>query len=414
MPMTNGTTSETLRSLIERALDLEAIDENLYRSSSAQLWKPLRARGVFGGQIIGLALSAATRTVNERFLVHSFHCYFLLAGDNKVPIVFSVDRTRDGKTFATRSVRAKQNGKVIFTCMCSFQVPEDSILNHQYPMPVVPPPEELPNNEEILRKWLADPATPPQSSRFLEMRLQEALPIEFKPCRPQRRRDYFAPEKMTDPKQMVWMRARGNLPDTLPFHQCVAAYTSDHYLLNTSLLAHGVTGFTDPQLSMIASLDHAIWFHAPFRADDWLLYVMEELQDLGRDPPSSCSAGPVGDDLFHWQATIMGPSDSPYSGGVFFLSIHFPTDYPFKPPKLIFTTRIYHPNINSNGSICLDILRDQWSPALTISKVLLSICSLLTDPNPDDPLVPEIAHVYKTDRARYEATAREWTRKYAM
>jgi len=132
------------------------------------------------------------------------------------------------------------------------------------------------------------------------------------------------------------------------------------------------------------------------------------------DPPSSCSAGPIGDDLFHWQATIMGPSDSPYSGGVFFLAIHFPTDYPFKPPKVNFTTRIYHPNINSNGSICLDILRDQWSPALTISKVLLSICSMLTDPNPDDPLVPEIAHVYKTDRARYESTAREWTRKYAI
>merc|ERR1712093_768591 len=104
--------------------------------------------------------------------------------------------------------------------------------------------------------------------------------------------------------------------------------------------------------------------------------INKELTDLGRDPPSSCSAGPIGDDLFHWQATIMGPSDSPYSGGVFFLAIHFPT-------------RIYHSNINSNGSICLDILRDQWSPALTISKVLLSICSMLTDPNPDDPLVPE-------------------------
>ncbi|KAK4991420.1 Ubiquitin-conjugating enzyme E2 4 [Elasticomyces elasticus] len=139
--------------------------------------------------------------------------------------------------------------------------------------------------------------------------------------------------------------------------------------------------------------------------------INKELTDLGRDPPSSCSAGPIGDDLFHWQATIMGPGDSPYSGGVFFLAIHFPTDYPFKPPKVNFTTRIYHPNINSNGSICLDILRDQWSPALTISKVLLSICSMLTDPNPDDPLVPEIAHVYKTDRSRYEATAREWTRK---
>ncbi len=131
-------------------------------------------------------------------------------------------------------------------------------------------------------------------------------------------------------------------------------------------------------------------------------------------------------------------SDSPYTGGVFFLNITFPTDYPFKPPKVSFTTRIYHPNINANGSICLDILRDQWSPALTISKgmrgvhrhclpcpldpnrwlicsaVLLSICSMLTDPNPDDPLVPEIAHTYKTDRAKYEQTAREWTRKYAV
>jgi len=110
----------------------------------------------------------------------------------------------------------------------------------------------------------------------------------------------------------------------------------------------------------------------------------------------------------------MGPDDSPYSGGVFFLNIHFPTDYPFKPAKFNFTTRIYHPNINANGSICLDILKDQWSPALTISKVLLSISSLLTDANPDDPLVPEIAQIYKTDRAKFEATAREWTRKYAM
>lgn len=133
-----------------------------------------------------------------------------------------------------------------------------------------------------------------------------------------------------------------------------------------------------------------------------------------RDPPSSCSAGPVGDDLYHWQASIMGPPDSPYAGGVFFLSIHFPTDYPFKPPKINFTTKIYHPNINATGSICLDILKDQWSPALTISKVLLSICSLLTDANPDDPLVPEIANVYKLDRPRYEATAREWTKKYAV
>ncbi|KAJ1921678.1 Ubiquitin-conjugating enzyme E2 4 [Mycoemilia scoparia] len=142
--------------------------------------------------------------------------------------------------------------------------------------------------------------------------------------------------------------------------------------------------------------------------------ITKELAEISRDPPSSCSAGPAnGSDMFHWQATIMGPSDSPYASGVFFLSIHFPTDYPFKPPKINFTTRIYHPNINHNGSICLDILKDQWSPALTISKVLLSISSMLTDPNPDDPLVPEIAHIYKSDRAKYESTAKEWTRKYA-
>jgi len=142
--------------------------------------------------------------------------------------------------------------------------------------------------------------------------------------------------------------------------------------------------------------------------------INKELVDLGKDPPPNFSAGPAGDDMFHWDATLMGPDDSPYGGGVFFLDIRFPADYPFKPPKVHFTTRIYHCNINSNGGICLDILKDQWSPALTISKVLLSICSLLTDPNPDDPLVPDIAQLMKTDRFRFERTARQWTTKYAM
>ncbi|KAI4372630.1 hypothetical protein MLD38_010835 [Melastoma candidum] len=142
--------------------------------------------------------------------------------------------------------------------------------------------------------------------------------------------------------------------------------------------------------------------------------ILKELKDLQKDPPTSCSAGPVAEDMFHWQATIMGPPDSPYAGGVFLVTIHFPPDYPFKPPKVAFRTKVFHPNINSNGSICLDILKEQWSPALTISKVLLSICSLLTDPNPDDPLVPEIAHMYKADRNKYETTARSWTQKYAM
>ena len=118
-------------------------------------------------------------------------------------------------------------------------------------------------------------------------------------------------------------------------------------------------------------------------------------------------------DLFHWQATLMGPEDSPYEGGVYFLDIKFPADYPFKPPRIRFTTKIYHCNINSNGGICLDILKDQWSPALTTSKVLLSICSLLCEPNPDDPLVPEIADLLVKDRETHDNTAREWTAKYA-
>eukprot|EP01006_Ploeotia_vitrea_P063178 TRINITY_DN85070_c0_g1_i1.p1 TRINITY_DN85070_c0_g1~~TRINITY_DN85070_c0_g1_i1.p1 ORF type:complete len:150 (+),score=18.31 TRINITY_DN85070_c0_g1_i1:39-488(+) len=142
--------------------------------------------------------------------------------------------------------------------------------------------------------------------------------------------------------------------------------------------------------------------------------IQKEHKDLSKDPPANTSAGPTNDnDMYNWKATIMGPEDSVYAGGLFFLNIHFPTDYPFKPPKLQFTTKIFHPNINSNGGICLDILKDQWSPALTISKVLLSICSLLTDPNPDDPLVPEIAQMFKKDRKKFDENARAWTRKYA-
>ena len=141
--------------------------------------------------------------------------------------------------------------------------------------------------------------------------------------------------------------------------------------------------------------------------------IRKELDELQRDPPANCSAGPVGDDFHKWQATIVGPSDSPYQNGLFILNIIFPFDYPFKPPKVTFATKIYHPNINSNGAICLDILKDQWSPALTIGKVLLSISSLLCDPNPDDPLVPEIANLFKTNKKKFDENARLWTQKYA-
>ena len=135
---------------------------------------------------------------------------------------------------------------------------------------------------------------------------------------------------------------------------------------------------------------------------------------MQRDPPVGCSAGPVDDDdMYNWQGYIAGPEDTPYAGGVFFLKIEFPSDYPFKPPKIAFTTKVYHPNVNSNGSIWVDILKDQWSSAITISKVLISISTLLDDANPDDPLVPEIAQEYLYDRETYNKKAKEWTQLYA-
>ena len=141
--------------------------------------------------------------------------------------------------------------------------------------------------------------------------------------------------------------------------------------------------------------------------------IQREHQDFMKDAPENCSAGPRDDNLYIWDAMILGPTDSPYVGGMFKMEIHFPNDYPFKPPKVTFLTKIYHPNISSAGNICLDILKDQWSPALTVTKVLLSICSLLTDPTPKDPLVPDIATQYMNSRQEYDATAREWTLRYA-
>ena len=142
--------------------------------------------------------------------------------------------------------------------------------------------------------------------------------------------------------------------------------------------------------------------------------ILRELMDLRKDPPLNCSAGPTDEsDMFTWDGVIFGPSESPYAGGVFNVTIQFPIDYPFKPPRIVFSTKIYHPNINADGFICLDILKQNWSPALTISKVLLSILSMLTDPNPHDPLMPDIAQQYTNNRAEYEETARVWTQRYA-
>ena len=141
--------------------------------------------------------------------------------------------------------------------------------------------------------------------------------------------------------------------------------------------------------------------------------LQRELRDFKKEQ-TNCTGGPVGDDIYHWTASIPGPVNTPYEGGIFQLDIHFPTDYPFMPPKIVFLTKIFHPNISEDGSICLDILKKSaWSPVLTISKVLISLCSLLDDANADDPLNSRAANLYKTSKKEYEETVKQWTEKYA-
>ena len=143
--------------------------------------------------------------------------------------------------------------------------------------------------------------------------------------------------------------------------------------------------------------------------------ISKELSELQKHPVEGCSAKPVDtENIFKWRAVIVGPSETPYSGGVFHLDVMFPEDYPISPPSMKFSTKIYHCNVNDEGAICLDILKENWSPSLTLSKILLSICSLLGDPNPDDPLVPEIANLYVKDRKKHDENAKKWTDKYAM
>ena len=143
--------------------------------------------------------------------------------------------------------------------------------------------------------------------------------------------------------------------------------------------------------------------------------INKELRNITKNLPDNCSAHPIldGTDIYEWQGHITGPSDTPYAGGTFFLNIHLPEEYPHRPPKVTFQTRIYHCNINQNGVISLDILSDNWTPALSIATILISITSLLSEPNPDNPLVPEISRIYKVDKVQHDQRAKEWTEKYA-
>lgn len=239
-------------------LDLERIEENLFRGVSPQDgWQR-----VYGGQVLGQALVAAVRTVPEERVAHSLHAYFLLPGDPKVPIIFQVERLRDGGSFTTRRVTGIQHGKAMFAMSASFQKHEPG-LDHQIKMPKVPMPEDLPSEKELLTIFDGDI---PEDIRNYWKRER---PIEMRPVDVSR----FLKRTKGVAEQSIWMRATGKLPDAFPLHQCVLAYASDFTLLDTALIAHGKLMF-DHDMQM-ASLDHALWFHRPFRADDWLLYVQD-------------------------------------------------------------------------------------------------------------------------------------------
>jgi acyl-CoA thioesterase-2 len=244
-------------------LDIETLEHNLFRGLSPQVgWQR-----VFGGQVIGQALVAAYRTIEGRF-AHSLHAYFLRAGDPAVPIIYEVDRIRDGGSFSTRRVVAIQHGQAIFSMGVSFHKHEEG-LTHQTAMPEVPPPEALPS-EAKLKKHLME-RLPEELRAYWE----HERPIEIRPVDLSR---YVSPEPRA-PTQQVWIKATGELGDGLALNQCVLAYASDFTLLDTALIAHGRFVF-DPNL-MLASLDHAIWFHRPFRIDDWLLYVQDSPSSAG-------------------------------------------------------------------------------------------------------------------------------------
>lgn len=251
--ISQGTPVEQLIAL----LDLDPIEVNIFRGLSPQD----RSQRVFGGQVLGQALVAANRTVENRFC-HSLHAYFLVPGDPKVPILYEVDRSRDGKSFSSRRVVAIQHGKQIFHMSVSFQV-EEAGLTHQIDAPEVPRPETLPSEDEMRRR-VAHKVPEEHREQFLRPR-----PIELRSVD---RADIFDPE-VKPPHQAVWFKATGALPDAVALHQCILAYASDMTLLDTSLLPHGF-GWFDKRVQM-ASIDHAMWFHRPFRADQWLLYVQD-------------------------------------------------------------------------------------------------------------------------------------------
>jgi acyl-CoA thioesterase-2 len=238
-------------------LRLEQIDDNIYRGES----RDIGSAQVFGGQVLGQALSAAHKTVDGR-IAHSLHAYFLRRGDMRAPIIYEVDRARDGGSFSVRRVVAIQHGRPIFNLAASFQKPEDG-LEHQADMPDVPAPHGLQDITQVDAEMLGK--IPEKMRRFLT----DKRPFEFRPVRPF---NFAVPEKLP-PQKQVWIRAVDSLPDDPAVHQNLLAYVSDYELLGTSTLPHGLP-FGRGTVQM-ASLDHALWFHRPVRVDQWLLYSFD-------------------------------------------------------------------------------------------------------------------------------------------
>lgn len=239
-------------------LQLERIEENLFRGRS----RDIGTRYVFGGQVVGQALSAAQRTVDPARSVHSLHAYFLRAGDIEAPIVYEVDRARDGKSFSVRRVVAIQHGQQIFNFSASFQIDEPGV-EHQMPMPDVPPPEEIAPMPPVPAAELTN--LPPKLQRWLAKK----GPFEFRHVQ---QRNELNPVKRA-PFQQIWFRLIDRAPDDPTLHRAMLAYASDFHLIGTATLPHGIS-YLQHNVQM-ASLDHAIWFHRPFRVDEWLLYACD-------------------------------------------------------------------------------------------------------------------------------------------
>jgi len=238
-----------------KLLDLERLEDNLFRGQSRDIGAPQ----VFGGQVLGQALVAASRTVDGRG-VHSLHAYFLRRGDLNVPIIFEVDRSRDGGSFTSRRVVAIQHGQQILTMSASFQTVEPG-LDHQSAMPDTPAPETLPDLGEINAQLVGK--VPEKVQSFF----RQQRPFEFRAVNPP---DFLNPVRRA-PEKRVWFRVTGPVPEDQALHRCLLTYVSDYHLLETATLPHGVS-FMELQM---ASIDHAVWFHRDLRIDDWLLYVTE-------------------------------------------------------------------------------------------------------------------------------------------